>query len=90
MLDETAAHPPPGRDAMSTRIKAGQANGVDAGVFNGSKAAIKADRPTLRLDFLHRVPTLILHGDADRILPPDATSRRQAKMIKDVKLSFLG
>ena len=30
-------------------------------------------------------PTLILHGDADRILPPDATSRRQAKMIKNVK-----
>ena len=32
------------------------------------------------------VPTLILHGDADRILPPDATSRRQAKMIKNVTL----
>ena len=31
------------------------------------------------------VPTLILHGDADRILPPDATSRRQAKLIKNVK-----
>jgi len=31
------------------------------------------------------VPTLILHGDADRILPPDATSRRQAKMIKNIK-----
>ena len=31
------------------------------------------------------VPTLILHGDADRILPPDATSRRQARMIKNVK-----
>ncbi len=31
------------------------------------------------------VPTLILHGDADRILPPDATCRRQAKMIKNVK-----
>ena len=31
------------------------------------------------------VQTLILHGDADRILPPDATSRRQAKMIKNVK-----
>lgn len=30
------------------------------------------------------VPTLLLHGDADRILPPDATSRRQAKMIRDV------
>ena len=32
------------------------------------------------------VPTLILHGDADRILPPDATSRRQAKLIKNVTL----
>jgi pimeloyl-ACP methyl ester carboxylesterase len=31
------------------------------------------------------VPTLILHGDADRILPPDATSRRQAKLIRNVK-----
>ena len=31
------------------------------------------------------VPTLILHGDADRILPPDATSRRQAKLIKNVQ-----
>jgi non-heme chloroperoxidase len=33
----------------------------------------------------NKVPTLILHGDADRILPPDATARRQAKMIKNVK-----
>src|SRR5262249_43211196 len=33
----------------------------------------------------NNVPTLIVHGDADRILPPDATSRRQAKMIKNVK-----
>jgi len=31
------------------------------------------------------VPTLILHGDADRILPADATSRRQAKMIKNAR-----
>jgi len=111
-------------------------DGVDASVFDGLKAAIKADRPTTLLDFLHNfynydvlggklvservvednwnvavgasatgtlacvdswiedfrkdivrndVPTLLLHGDADRILPPDATSRRQAKMIKNVK-----
>jgi non-heme chloroperoxidase len=110
--------------------------GVDASVFDGIRAAIKADRPAFLLEFLHNfynydvtggklvsdrvlednwnvaagasaagtlacvdawiedfrndlprnnVPTLILHGDADRILPPDATSRRQAKMIKDVK-----
>jgi non-heme chloroperoxidase len=31
------------------------------------------------------VPTMIIHGDDDRILPADATSRRQAKMIKNVK-----
>jgi pimeloyl-ACP methyl ester carboxylesterase len=31
------------------------------------------------------VPTLILHGDDDRILPADATSRRQAKLIKNIK-----
>jgi non-heme chloroperoxidase len=110
--------------------------GVDRGVFEGIKAAIRADRPTLLMDFLRNfynydvtggklvsdrvlednwnvaagasatgtlncvdawiedfrqdiarntVPTLILHGDADRILPPDASSRRQAKMIKNVR-----
>ena len=110
--------------------------GVDASVFEGIKASIKADRPAYLVDFFHAfynydvtggklvsehvlrdnwnvgagasaiglltcvdawledfrqdiprndVPTLILHGDADRILPPDATSRRQAKMIKNVK-----
>jgi non-heme chloroperoxidase len=32
------------------------------------------------------VPTLILHGDADRILPADATSRRQAKLLKSCRL----
>lgn len=110
--------------------------GVDKSVFEGIKAAIKADRPALLMDFLRNfynydvtggklvservlednwnvatgasaigtlacvdawiedfrqdiarntVPTLILHGDADRILPPDASSRRQAKMIRNAK-----
>ena len=110
--------------------------GVDRSVFEGIKAAIRADRPAFLMEFLrnfynydvtggklvservlednwnvaagassigtlacvdcwiedfrkdipkNKVPTLILHGDADRILPPDATSRRQAKMIKKVK-----
>jgi non-heme chloroperoxidase len=109
--------------------------GVDGSVFDGIKAAIKADRPSFLLDFLHNfynydvtggklvservveenwtvatgasakgtldcvdawiedfrmdmpritVPTLILHGDADRVLPPDATSRRQAKEVRGV------
>jgi non-heme chloroperoxidase len=111
--------------------------GVDATVFDGIKAAIRADRPAFLMEFLRNfynydvhggklvservlednwnvgvgasaigtlacvdcwiedfrkdvkkntVPTLILHGDADRILPPDATSRRQAKMIKNATL----
>jgi non-heme chloroperoxidase len=110
--------------------------GVDRSVFEGLKAAIKADRPATLMEFLRNfynydvtggklvservlednwnvaagasaigtrtcvdawiedfrqdiarstVPTLILHGDADRILPADATSRRQAKMIKNVR-----
>src|SRR5882724_4391772 len=110
--------------------------GVDRSVFDGLKAAIKADRPALLMDFLRNfynfdvtggklvservleenwnvgvgasaigtlacvdswiedfrqdiarntVPTLIIHGDADRILPADASSRRQAKMIKDAR-----
>jgi non-heme chloroperoxidase len=109
--------------------------GVDRSVFEGIKAAIKADRPAFLMEFLknfynydvtggslvservleanwnvaagasatgtracvdswiedfrqditrNTVPTLILHGDADRILPADATSRRQAKLIKNV------
>lgn len=111
--------------------------GVDPGVFDGIRAAIKADRPAFLFEFLHNfynfevtggklvsdrvvednfnvaagasaigtlacvdawiedfrkdlarndVPTLILHGDADRILPPAATSRRQVKLIKTAKL----
>jgi non-heme chloroperoxidase len=110
--------------------------GVDKSVFEGIKAAIKADRPAFLMEFLknfynydvtggklvservleanwnvaasasaigtltcvdawiedfrqdiarNTVPTLILHGDADRILPADAASRRQAKLIKNVK-----
>ena len=112
-------------------------DGVDPNVFEGIKAAIRADRPAFLMEFLRNfynydvtggklvservlednwtvaagasavgtlacvdcwvedfrkdiekntVPTLILHGDADRILPPDATSRRQAKMIKNCTL----
>ena len=110
--------------------------GIDASVFSGIKAGIKADRPVAMMEFLKNfysvggadgklvserviqanwtvaigaspiatvacvdawiedfrkdisrndLPTVIIHGDDDRILPADATSRRQAKMIKDVK-----
>src|SRR2546428_9889349 len=51
----------------------------------GTVACVDAWVEDFRKDIpKNTVPTLILHGDADRILPPDATSRRQAKMIKNV------
>jgi non-heme chloroperoxidase len=110
--------------------------GVDPKVFDGIRAAIRADRPVALMEFLKNfysvggadgklvservieanwtvaigassigalacvdtwiedfrkdiprndVPTMIIHGDDDRILPADATSRRQVKMIKNVR-----
>jgi non-heme chloroperoxidase len=110
-------------------------DGVDAKVFDGIRAGIKADRPATLMEFLKNfysaggadgklvservieanwtvgigaspigtlacidawiedfrkdisrndVPTLIIHGDDDRILPAAVTSRRQAKLIKNV------
>jgi pimeloyl-ACP methyl ester carboxylesterase len=53
----------------------------------GTLACVDAWVEDFRKDIPHNtVPTLILHGDADRILPPEATARRQAKMIKGAKL----
>ncbi|HEV2271259.1 MAG TPA: alpha/beta hydrolase [Steroidobacteraceae bacterium] len=52
----------------------------------GTRACVDAWIEDFRQDIARNtVPTLLLHGDADRILPADATSRRQAKLIKNVK-----
>jgi non-heme chloroperoxidase len=110
--------------------------GIDASVFTGIQAGIKADRPVAMMEFLKNfysvggpdgklvserviqanwivaigaspiatvacvdawledfredisrndLPTIIIHGDDDHILPADVTSRRQAKLIKDGK-----
>jgi non-heme chloroperoxidase len=110
--------------------------GIDASVFSGIQAGLKADRPATLMEFLKNfysvggadgkrvservieanwavaigaspigtaacvdawiedfrkdiarndLPTMIIHGDDDRILPADVTSRRQAKLIKGVK-----
>jgi non-heme chloroperoxidase len=110
--------------------------GIDASVFRGIQAGIKADRPAAVSKFLKNfysvggpdgklvsesviqanwtvaigaspiatvacvdawiedfrkdiarndLPTLIVHGDDDRIPPADATARRQVKMIKNVR-----
>ena len=111
--------------------------GVDASVFDGIRAGIRADRPVAMMEFLKNfysvggpdgklvserviqanwnvaigaspvgtlacvdawiedfrkdvarndLPTVLIHGDDDRILPIDATARRQVKMIKGSKL----
>lgn len=52
----------------------------------GTLACVDAWIEDFRQDLpRNTVPTLILHGDADRILPPDATSRRQAKLLANVR-----
>jgi pimeloyl-ACP methyl ester carboxylesterase len=52
----------------------------------GTLACVDAWIEDFRQDITRNtVPTMIIHGDADRILPADATSRRQAKMIKGAK-----
>ena len=110
--------------------------GIDASVFSGIQAGIRADRPVAMMEFLKNfysvggadgklvservieanwtvaigaspigtvacvdawiedfckdiprndLPTLMIHGDDDRILPVDVTARRQVKMIKNVR-----
>jgi len=52
----------------------------------GTVACVDAWIEDFRKDIARNdLPTMIIHGDDDRILPPDATSRRQAKMIKNIK-----
>jgi non-heme chloroperoxidase len=51
----------------------------------GTRACVDSWIEDFREDVAkNTIPTLLLHGDADRILPASATSRRQAKMLKNV------
>jgi non-heme chloroperoxidase len=52
----------------------------------GTVACVDAWLEDFRKDISRNdLPTMIIHGDDDHILPADVTSRRQAKMIKGVK-----
>jgi non-heme chloroperoxidase len=52
----------------------------------GTLACVDSWIEDFRMDITRNdIPTMIIHGDDDRILPADATSRRQAKMIKGAK-----
>jgi pimeloyl-ACP methyl ester carboxylesterase len=51
----------------------------------GTLACVDAWLEDFRKDISRNdLPTMIIHGDDDHILPADVTSRRQAKMIKGV------
>jgi pimeloyl-ACP methyl ester carboxylesterase len=53
----------------------------------GTLACVDGWIEDFRKDLAHNnLPTLILHGDADRILPPDATSRRQVTLLANARL----
>jgi pimeloyl-ACP methyl ester carboxylesterase len=75
-----------GGKLVSERVLEDNWNVAAGASATGTLACVDAWIEDFRKDIpRNNVPTLILHGDADRILPPDATSRRQAKMIKNVK-----
>jgi pimeloyl-ACP methyl ester carboxylesterase len=75
-----------GGKLVSERVVEDNWNVAAGASATGTVACVDAWIEDFRQDIAsNTVPTLILHGDADRILPADATSRRQAKMIKDVR-----
>jgi non-heme chloroperoxidase len=52
----------------------------------GTVASVDAWIEDFRKDIARNdIPTMIIHGDDDRILPADVTARRQVKLIKGVK-----
>lgn len=52
----------------------------------GTVACVDAWIEDFRNDIARNdLPTMIIHGDDDRILPADVTARRQVKLIKGVK-----
>jgi pimeloyl-ACP methyl ester carboxylesterase len=67
-------------------IEANWAVGIGASPI-GTLACVDAWIEDFREDIARNdLPTMIIHGDDDRILPAEVTSRRQAKLIKGVKL----
>jgi non-heme chloroperoxidase len=53
----------------------------------GTLACVDAWIEDFRKDIARNdIPTMIIHGDDDRILPAEVTSRRQAKLIKSAKV----
>src|ERR1700719_3496666 len=74
-----------GKRVSERVIEANWAVGIGASPI-GTLACVDSWIEDFRKDIARNdLPTMIIHGDDDRILPAEATSRRQAKMIKNVR-----
>src|ERR1700728_3389675 len=75
-----------GKLLSASVIEANWAVGIGASPI-GTLACVDAWIEDFREDIARNdLPTMIIHGDDDRILPADVTSRRQAKLIEGVKV----
>lgn len=71
---------------MSERVLEDNWNKGTGASATGTRACVDSWIEDFRQDVARNsVPTLLLHGDADRILPAGASSRRQANMLKNVR-----
>ena len=76
---------PDGKLVSERVIEANWAVAIGASPI-GTVACVDAWIEDFRKDIARNdLPTMIIHGDDDRILPIDVTARRQAKLIKGVK-----
>lgn len=74
-----------GKRVSDRVIEANWTVGIGASPI-GTLACVDAWIEDFRKDITRNdLPTMIIHGDDDRILPADATSRRQAKLINNVR-----
>ena len=74
-----------GKRVSERVIEANWAVGIGASPI-GTVACIDAWIEDFRSDIARNdLPTMIIHGDDDRILPADVTSRRQATLIKGAR-----
>jgi non-heme chloroperoxidase len=74
-----------GKRVSERVIAANWAVGIGASPV-GTVACVDAWIEDFRKDIPRNdLPTMIIHGDDDRILPAEATARRQAKMMKNAK-----
>src|SRR4029077_15961514 len=69
-------------------------DGIERSVFDSLTARIAADRPAAMKDFRGdlatiSIPVLIIHGDQDRVLPYEATSRRLSALLNNARSTVI-